>query len=98
MALACQPTWRDLPRQVYGYETVTLTTADANGAGRGEKPLCRPRSPIACRRLASVSFRDSAPLLTGDERAGGGGPVPAPAHGPNNLLIMGGHRARRLRR
>lgn len=69
-SLACQPAWLDLLRRVYGYEAVPLTVADASGAVRGLLPLCRLRSPLTGRRLVSVPFSDSAPLLADDDRAG----------------------------
>lgn len=68
-AFACQPAWLDLLRQVYGYETVPLTVAGADGTIRGLLPLCRLRSPLTGRRLVSVPFSDSAPLLADDDRA-----------------------------
>lgn len=68
-AFACQPAWLDLLRQVYGYETVPLTTTDASGAIRGLLPLCSLRSPLIGRRLVAVPFSDSAPLLADDDRA-----------------------------
>lgn len=68
-ALACQPAWLDLLRQVYHYETLPLTVTAADGAIRGVLPLCRLRSPLTGRRLVSVPFCDSAPLLADDAAA-----------------------------
>lgn len=68
-ALSCQPAWLELLRRVYGYEAVPLTATDADGAIQGVLPLCRLRSPLTGRRLVSVPFCDSAPLLADNERA-----------------------------
>lgn len=61
------PAWLDVIESCYGYTPITLTTTDRDGRITGLLPLCYLQSPLTSRRLVSLPFSDSCPLLADDE-------------------------------
>ncbi len=65
--LYCSQAWYGLITKLYGYPLITLTTTDASGHLTGYLPLCYIQSPLTGRRLVSLPFSDSCPLLAVDD-------------------------------
>lgn len=61
------PAWLDLIPSLYGYTLIPLTTTDGLGRITGCLPLCSINSPLTGRRLVSLPFSDTCPLLAEDE-------------------------------
>lgn len=59
--------WLNLLTDRYGYTLIPLTTVDASGLITGMLPIYFVRSLLTGRRLVSVPFSDSCPLLAIDE-------------------------------
>lgn len=58
--------WLDLVPALYGYTFIPLTTMDQDGHVTGFLPLCLIESPLTGRRLVSLPFSDTCPLLAAD--------------------------------
>ncbi len=61
------PAWLNLITSLYGYTLIPLTTTDSSGRITGFLPLCSVQSILTGRRLVSLPFSDSCPLLAEDE-------------------------------
>ena len=61
------PAWLELITSLYGYRLIPLTTTSSDGRITGWLPLCFLQSPLTGRRLVSLPFSDSCPLLAEDE-------------------------------
>lgn len=66
---ACAQPWHDLIQRLYGFTVTTLTTRGADGALTGLLPVCALNSPLTGRRIVSLPFSDTCPLLAADEAA-----------------------------
>src|SRR5260370_42581966 len=61
------PAWLHLIASLYGYTLILLTSTNSSGCITGFLPLCSLQSPLTGRRLVSLPFSDSCPLLAEDE-------------------------------
>src|SRR6266705_5103947 len=61
------PAWLDLITKLYGYSVMPLTTSNEAGQVTGFLPLCSMHSPLTGRRLVSLPFSDSSPIVAIDD-------------------------------
>src|SRR5437764_6167751 len=59
--------WLDLITKLYGYSVMLLTTSNQAGQITGFLPLCSMHSPLTGRRLVSLPFSDSSPIVATDD-------------------------------
>ena len=64
---ACAQPWHDLIHRLYGFTITPLTTHDASGAVTGLLPVSILSSPLTGRRIVSLPFSDTCPLLASDD-------------------------------